>query len=92
MVKRSRHLNQRLQECLLRLLGHQPKAFPRLMGGKELAYWLRAVSPDTRVLFTSGYTDRSVISSGTLNVGTRFLQKPFPPSTLANEVRVTLDC
>jgi len=26
------------------------------MGGKELAYWLRAVSPDTRVLFTSGYS------------------------------------
>jgi len=62
------------------------------MGGKELAYWLRAVSPDTRVLFTSGYTDRTVISTGTLNPGTRFLQKPFPPSTLANEVRVTLDC
>jgi len=62
------------------------------MGGKELAYWLRAVSPNTRVLFTSGYTDRTVISSGTLNPGTRFLQKPFPPSTLANEVRITLDC
>jgi two-component system cell cycle sensor histidine kinase/response regulator CckA len=62
------------------------------MGGKELAYWLRAVSPDTRVLFTSGYTDRTVISTGALNPGTRFLQKPFPPSTLANEVRVTLDC
>jgi len=62
------------------------------MGGKELAYWLRAVSPHTRVLFTSGYTDRNVIHTGDMNPGTRFLQKPFPLSTLAREVRETLDC
>ena len=61
------------------------------MGGKELAYWLRAVSPRTRVLFTSGYTDKSVIRSGVLNPGTRFLQKPFPLTTLAQEVRLALD-
>src|SRR5580700_6564716 len=61
------------------------------MGGKELAYWLRTVSPKTRVLFMSGYTDRSVIRSGELNPGTRFLQKPYPLSALASEVRGTLD-
>ncbi len=61
------------------------------MGGKELAYWLRSVSPQTRVIFTSGYTDRTVIRSDALNPGTRFLQKPFPLSTLAIEVRKMLD-
>jgi two-component system, cell cycle sensor histidine kinase and response regulator CckA len=61
------------------------------MGGKELAYWLRTVSPKTRVLFTSGYTDRSIIRTGALNPGTRFLQKPYPLSALASEVRGTLD-
>jgi len=61
------------------------------MGGKELAYWLRSVSPQTRVIFTSGYTDRTVIRSEALNPGTRFLQKPFPLSALAAEVRKMLD-
>jgi len=61
------------------------------MGGKELAYWLRTVAPETRVLFTSGYTDRSVISSGALNPGTRFLQKPYPLTTLVHQVRTMLD-
>jgi len=58
-------------------------------------FWIsehaRTVAPETRVLFTSGYTDRSVISSGALNPGTRFLQKPYPLTTLVHQVRTMLD-
>ena len=61
------------------------------MGGKELAYWLRLVSPETRVLFISGYTDRSILSAGTLKEGTEFMQKPFGPTALARKVRAVLD-
>ncbi|MCF3649103.1 ATP-binding protein [Synoicihabitans lomoniglobus] len=61
------------------------------MDGKELAYWLRLVSPETRVLFMSGYTDRSIISATTLQRGVGFVQKPFGPNALARRVRSALD-
>ncbi len=61
------------------------------MGGKELAYWFRLTNPQTRVLFTSGYPDRSVAHNGELVAGIAFLHKPYTPVLLAQKVREVLD-
>jgi PAS domain S-box-containing protein len=61
------------------------------MGGKELAYWYRLTHPDTRVLFTSGYPDKSIVHNGELMPGLAFLQKPYTPAALAGKIREVLD-
>jgi PAS domain S-box-containing protein len=61
------------------------------MGGKELSEHLRVVSPQTKVLFCSGYTQDGIVHEGTLAEGVRFLQKPYTVATLAHRVREVLD-
>ena len=61
------------------------------MGGKDMADRLRTMLPDTRILFTSGYTDDALAHHGVLNPGVAFLEKPFSPARLACRVRETLD-
>jgi PAS domain S-box-containing protein len=61
------------------------------MNGRELADELRRRQPDLRVLFTSGYTDDVVLSTGTLQNGTAFLQKPFGVDELQRKVRELLE-
>jgi len=61
------------------------------MNGKELADRMFSLSPHTRFLFTSAYTDRSILHQGVLNEGVAILQKPFSPSALARKVREVLD-
>jgi two-component system, cell cycle sensor histidine kinase and response regulator CckA len=61
------------------------------MGGKELAYWFRLTHPATRVLFTSGYPEKSVAHNGELVAGIAFLHKPYTPDLLARKVREVLD-
>ena len=56
------------------------------MSGHELAARLRSRHPETRVLYTSGYTD----SGGVLAEGEHFLQKPFGIAALAEKVRAVL--
>jgi two-component system, cell cycle sensor histidine kinase and response regulator CckA len=43
------------------------------------------------VLYMSGYTDNIITSSGVLEPGLAFLQKPFTPALLAQKVREVLD-
>ena len=62
-----------------------------LMGGRDLAELLRTQHPETRVLFTSGYTGEAVLRPDPLLSGTDFIQKPFTPATLALKVREALD-
>lgn len=63
---------------------------PRL-SGIELATRLRAVRPEIRVLFISGYSDEAIEQHGRLTPGAAFLQKPVQPDVLARVVREILD-
>src|SRR5207253_3003995 len=61
------------------------------MNGRQLADELRLHRPDLRVLFTSGYTDDTVIARGVLEQGMAFLQKPFGAEQLERKTRDVLD-
>ena len=57
------------------------------MGGYELAKRFKFLSPQTKVLFTSGYTDNVVLDQDEATFDMAFIQKPFSPATLAQQVR-----
>jgi PAS domain S-box-containing protein len=59
--------------------------------GPSLAHDLRALRPDLRVLFVSGYTENAFLSSGAVEPGIELLEKPFTPETLVRHVRAILD-
>ncbi|MBI4455119.1 MAG: response regulator [Acidobacteria bacterium] len=60
------------------------------MDGRKLAERLRAIRPDVKVLYMSGYTDEAVVHRGMLEVGTAFIHKPFGGSTLVQKVQEVL--
>jgi two-component system cell cycle sensor histidine kinase/response regulator CckA len=61
------------------------------MSGKELSGRIRALSPHTRILFTSAYTENAIVHQGVLDKGVALLSKPFTPAALAFKVREVLD-
>jgi len=61
------------------------------MSGKELADRIHALHPQTKILFTSAYTENAIVHQGILNKGVTLLQKPFTPSAFANKLREVLD-
>jgi signal transduction histidine kinase/CheY-like chemotaxis protein len=62
-----------------------------VMGGRELAARLRALRPDLKVLFTSGYASDPDTVRHARAFGAGFIQKPFVPSSLRRAVRETID-
>jgi signal transduction histidine kinase len=62
-----------------------------VMGGNVMAEWLKAMNPDLKILFSSGYTDDAISHHGVLQPGIEFLPKPYTPSALARRVRALLD-
>jgi PAS domain S-box-containing protein len=62
-----------------------------VLSGRPLAERLARLRPETRVLYTSGYTDESIVRHGILEPGIAYLQKPFTPDSLAHKVRDVLD-
>jgi two-component system cell cycle sensor histidine kinase/response regulator CckA len=60
------------------------------MSGRELAEKLLMIRPDTKVLYLSGYTEDTIVSEGTIESGTAFLQKPFTLQNLSRKVREVL--
>jgi len=61
------------------------------MSGPRLAEQLSEDRPDMKVLFVSGYAERTVLQHGKVDVTKWFLQKPFSLKTLAKKVRDVLE-
>ncbi len=60
------------------------------MGGKELAEHVQRLRPNTRILFTSGYTGDMLDNSGVSQSGAAFLPKPFSAAQLTQKIREVL--
>ena len=63
---------------------------PRMSGG-ELARHLLAQRPSLKVLFVSGYAEKTVVDHGVMELTGSFLQKPFALKMLALKIRELLD-
>jgi two-component system, cell cycle sensor histidine kinase and response regulator CckA len=61
------------------------------MGGTELARRLKGQLPALKVLFMSGYAQRSIVDQRMLRRGTHFIGKPFTADGLREKVREVLD-
>jgi two-component system, cell cycle sensor histidine kinase and response regulator CckA len=61
------------------------------MNGRQLAEQVQQISPKTRVLYVSGYTNNAIVHYGVLDPGLWFLPKPFSLSALVAKVREVLD-
>jgi YesN/AraC family two-component response regulator len=61
------------------------------LNGRELSEKLAGIHPETRTLFTSGYTENIIAHHGVLDKGIKFLGKPYTLEALARRVRDLLD-
>ena len=61
------------------------------MNGRKLAERVRSLLPEIKVLFTSGYTYNVIEQHGVLELGYRFIAKPFNRNILADGIRKVLD-
>jgi two-component system cell cycle sensor histidine kinase/response regulator CckA len=59
--------------------------------GRELAERVRALRPETEILYMSGYSDHVLDQDGVLERGLNFLPKPITPNALTQAVRSILD-
>jgi PAS domain S-box-containing protein len=64
---------------------------PGGMNGRQLADAARALRPQLRVLYTSGYTENAIVHHGRLDPGVQLLAKPYRRGQLAHKVRAVLD-
>lgn len=63
---------------------------PGGMTGRMLADQALAMRPSLKVLYTSGYTQNSVVHDGRLDEGVLLLSKPYSRLELAQKVRIAL--
>ena len=59
--------------------------------GPALAARLRALRPEIALLYTSGYTDGTILSRDAIEPPGLFLQKPLTPAVIVRAVRDALD-
>ncbi|MBQ2263009.1 MAG: response regulator [Loktanella sp.] len=64
---------------------------PGGMSGRVLADAALRLRPEIKVLFTSGYTENSIVHNGILNPGVELLSKPYRRAELASKLRKVLD-
>lgn len=60
------------------------------MNGARLAEAARALRPDLRVLYTTGYTRNAIVHNGALDAGADLLMKPFSIDQLAAKIAAAL--
>ncbi|MBE7213116.1 MAG: response regulator, partial [Gluconacetobacter diazotrophicus] len=63
---------------------------PGALKSPEMARRARQRLPDLAVLFTSGYTENSIVHGGRLDPGIELLSKPYPREALARKIRHVL--
>jgi PAS domain S-box-containing protein len=103
-VETLRELGYRVVEAhdgpsALRLLERQAKVdlfftdvvLPGGLTGAQLALEARALRPDLKVLFTTGYARSAMVHHGRLDSGIELISKPFTYAALAAKVRDVLD-
>ncbi len=61
------------------------------MSGTELADKVTSICKDIKIVFMSGYTDRSIVQHGILEEGINYIQKPFTHDILVQKIRKVLD-
>jgi len=61
------------------------------LGGLQLARRLKALRPELKVLFMSGYADDGIVNQSVLGTGAAYLQKPFTVDALASKIREALE-
>jgi PAS domain S-box-containing protein len=64
---------------------------PGAMSGRDLADAARRLRPHLRVLYTSGYSESTIIHQGRLDPGVQLLSKPYRRTDLARKLREVLD-
>jgi PAS domain S-box-containing protein len=64
---------------------------PNGMDGPQLVAEARRLRPDLKVLYTSGYTENSVVRQRRLDPGVELLSKPYLRHDLAAKLRQVLD-
>jgi signal transduction histidine kinase/CheY-like chemotaxis protein len=64
---------------------------PGGMNGRQVADAGRALRPNLKVLFITGYAENAVIGNGQLGPGMQVITKPFAIDALANRVRDSID-
>jgi hypothetical protein len=60
------------------------------MTGRQLADEVEKLRPGTKVLYTSGYSDDTVMHGGRLDDGVLLLAKPYRKAQLAQMIRQAL--
>jgi DNA-binding NtrC family response regulator len=60
------------------------------MNGRQLAQRLAETHPETRVLFTSGYTENAIAHHGVIDEELDFIGKPYTLHGLATAIRKAL--
>lgn len=63
---------------------------PGPMRSTELARKAKAILPGLAVLYTSGYTENSIVHGGRLDAGVELLSKPYTREALARKIRHVL--
>jgi PAS domain S-box-containing protein len=60
------------------------------MNGRQLADRLVKIHPETKVLYSSGYSENQIAHHGVIDEGLNYIAKPFTPDELAKKLRAVL--